>query len=138
VIQDRCTIASNQRARTIEALETAFKFGQGCIQVYGTDSEPITEFIHGLRSPETGESFRPASPAMFSFNSPIGACPTCRGFGRVIEIDEDLVIPDHSLSIDDGAIRAFQGEVYRESLRDLQRAAQKHKIRTHIPLVEAQ
>jgi excinuclease ABC subunit A len=133
VIQDRCTIASNQRARTIEALETAFKFGQGCIQVYGTDSEPITEFIHGLRSPETGESFRPASPAMFSFNSPIGACPTCRGFGRVIEIDEDLVIPDHSLSIDDGAIRAFQGEVYRESLRDLQRATQKHKIRTHIP-----
>ena len=57
----------------------------------------------------------------------------CRGFGRVIEIDYRLVIPDRSKSIDEGAIRAFQGEVYSESLRDLQRAAKKHKIRTNIP-----
>ena len=134
VIQDRITSLNNKAgARSLEALQTAFNFGQGRIQIYDTEGELIKEFIHGLQSPVTGDTFRPAAPAMFSFNSPIGACEECRGFGRVIEIDYRLVIPDHSKSIDDGAIRAFQGEVYSESLRDLQRAAKKHKVRTNIP-----
>jgi len=93
----------------------------------------LAEFTHGLISPVSGQTFRPAAPPLFSFNSPLGACSECRGFGRVIEIDDHLVIPDHSRSIDGGAIRAFQGEVYSESLRDLQRAAKKHKVRTNIP-----
>ena len=134
VIQDRIAILNNKaRSRAIEALQTAFHFGQGQIELFNDQLKSISGYIQGLRSPETGQSFRPASPALFSFNSPIGACAECRGFGRIIEIDERLVIPDHSLSIDDGAIRAFQGEVYSESLRDLQRAARKHKIRTNIP-----
>jgi len=134
VIQDRIAILNNKaRSRAIEALQTAFHFGQGQIELFNDQLKSISGYIQGLRSPETGQTFRPAAPALFSFNSPIGACPECRGFGRIIEIDERLVIPDHSLSIDDGAIRAFQGEVYSESLRDLQRAARKHKIRTNIP-----
>ncbi|MEM8868445.1 MAG: excinuclease ABC subunit UvrA, partial [Verrucomicrobiota bacterium] len=136
VIQDRLAIRNDKRARAIEALQTAFQFGQGRIQILDTDCRPLTEFVHGLKSPKTGQTFRPAIPALFSFNSPIGACESCRGFGRVIEIDYKLVIPDHSMSIDEGAIRAFQGEVYSESLRDLQRAAKKHKIRTHIPFAQ--
>ena len=133
VIQDRVTIEKSKRSRTLEALQTAFNFGQGRILVYDTEGKLFKEFVHGLQSHETGDTFRPAAPPMFSFNSPIGACEECRGFGRVIEIDYRLVIPDHSKSIDEGAIRAFQGEVYSESLRDLQRAAKKHKIRTNIP-----
>jgi excinuclease ABC subunit A len=133
VVQDRIKIESKNRSRAIEALQHAFNFGKGQIEILATDCQTIAEFTHGLSSPETGQTFRPAIPALFSFNSPIGACSMCRGFGRVIEIDCSLVIPDHSLSIDDGAIRAFQGAVYSESLRDLQRAAKKHKIRTHIP-----
>ena len=136
VVQDRIAILNNKaRSRAIEALQTAFHFGQGQIELFDDQLKSISGYIHGLRSPETGQSFRPASPALFSFNSPIGACAECRGFGRIIEIDERLVIPDHSLSIDDGAIRAFQGEVYSESLRDLQRAARKHKIRTNIECI---
>ncbi|MGJ8640769.1 MAG: excinuclease ABC subunit UvrA [Opitutaceae bacterium] len=133
VIQDRVTVSDKQRTRFIEAAQQAFNFGKGRIQIFDTQQNQIEEFTHGLSSPKTGQTFRPASPALFSFNSPIGACSECRGFGRVIEIDDRLVIPDHSKSIDDGAIRAFQGEVYSESLRDLQRAAKKYKIRTHIP-----
>ncbi len=134
VIQDRITSLNDKaRSRAIEALQTAFNFGQGRTDIFNSDGAPLIHFTHGLRSPKTGQTFRPASPPMFSFNSPIGACSECRGFGRVIEIDDRLVIPDHSLSIDEGAIRAFQGDVYSESLRDLQRAAKKHKIRTHIP-----
>ncbi|MBT62400.1 MAG: excinuclease ABC subunit A [Puniceicoccaceae bacterium] len=134
VIQDRITkLNAGARSRAMEALQTAFAFGQGQIDIFDADGKALAHFKHGLRSPVSGQSFRPASPALFSFNSPLGACAECRGFGRVIEIDYKLVIPDHSLSIDEGAIRAFQGEVYSESLRDLQRAAKKHKIRTHIP-----
>ncbi|MGJ8654197.1 MAG: excinuclease ABC subunit UvrA [Opitutaceae bacterium] len=134
VIQDRVTITNDKvRSRFIEAAQQAFKFGKGHIQILDAQCKPVAEFTHGLSSPETGQTFRPAIPALFSFNSPIGACSECRGFGRVIEIDDNLVIPDHSKSIDDGAIRAFQGQVYSESLRDLQRAAKKHNVRTHIP-----
>ncbi|MDP4610868.1 MAG: excinuclease ABC subunit UvrA [Opitutales bacterium] len=134
VVQDRIArLGDKARSRSLEALQTAFQFGHGHIHILDTDAKPVTEFIHGLTSPETGQTFRPAAPSLFSFNSPIGACAECRGFGRVIEIDYNLVIPDRSKSLDDGAIRAFQGEVYSESLRDLQRAAKKHKVRTHIP-----
>jgi len=134
VVQDRITsLNDKQRSRFIEAAQPAFTFGKGRIEIFNAELKSLAGFTHGLSSPVTGQTFRPAAPALFSFNSPIGACSECRGFGRVIEIDERLVIPDQSLSLDKGAIRAFQGEVYSESLRDLQRAAKKYKIRTHIP-----
>jgi excinuclease ABC subunit A len=134
VIQDRITSVNDKsRTRFIEAAQQAFTFGKGRIQICDTDCQPVADFTHGLSSPETGQTFRPAIPALFSFNSPIGACSECRGFGRIIEIDNRLVIPDHSKSIDEGAIRPFLGEVYSESLRDLQYAAKKHKVRTDIP-----
>jgi excinuclease ABC subunit A len=134
VIQDRITTLNDKaRSRFIEAAQQAFIFGKGRIQILNSEMQAIARFTQGLSSPISGQNFRPAAPALFSFNSPLGACSECRGFGRVIEIDYNLVIPNHSLSIDEGAIRAFQGEVYSESLRDLQRAAKKHKIRTNIP-----
>jgi excinuclease ABC subunit A len=134
IIQDRITkINSSSRARAIDGLDQAFHYGNGHITILDAKLKIISAFTRGLNSPISGKAFRPASPSLFSFNSPIGACPECRGFGRIIEINDQLVIPDTSLSIDGGAIRAFQGDVYSESLRDLQRASKRHKIRTHIP-----
>ncbi len=134
VIQDRITNLDHKtRSRFIEAAQAALTYGKGHIHILDTDANSLAEFTHGLHSPETGITFRPATAPLFSFNSPIGACEKCKGFGRVIEIDYNLVTPDKSLSIDDGAIRAFQGAVYSESLRDLQRAAKKYKIRTDVP-----
>ena len=133
ILQDRiASLNEKSRSRFIEAAQQAFHFGKGRIQILDTNIKPVADFTHGLSSPITGQTFRAAVPALFSFNSPLGACSECRGFGRVIEIDDRLVIPDHRLSVDEGAIRAFQGEVYSESLRDLQRAAKKHKVRTNI------
>ena len=133
IVQDRiASMNEKSRSRFIEAAQQAFHFGKGRIQIIDTNIKPVADFTHGLSSPITGQSFRSAAPALFSFNSPLGACSECRGFGRVIEIDDRLVIPDHSLSVDEGAIRPLQGEVYSESLRDLQRAAEKHKVRTNI------
>ncbi|MEC8614724.1 MAG: excinuclease ABC subunit A, partial [Verrucomicrobiota bacterium] len=134
VVQDRIlSMDENSRSRFIEAAQQAFHFGKGCIQILDKNTKQIADFTQSLSSPITGQTFRAAAPPQFSFNSPLGACPECRGFGRVIEIDDRLVVPDHSLSVDEGAIRAFQGEVYSESLSDLQRAAKKYKIRTNIP-----
>ena len=133
VIQDRIALQAENRSRTIEALENAFTLGKGQIKILEPKGKSIQAFTQGLRSSVDGKTYRKATPAAFSFNSPIGACPHCRGFGRIIEIDPRLVIPDHTLSIEQGAIRAFQGQVYSECLRDLRRAAKRHKIRTDVP-----
>ncbi|MFP4259506.1 MAG: excinuclease ABC subunit UvrA, partial [Opitutales bacterium] len=135
-IQDRIKVDKGSRPRFIEAAQQALHFGGGRVHLFDPEGSPLAAYSEGLNSARTGQVFRPAIPALFSFNSPIGACPTCRGFGRIIEIDDRLVIPDHSRSIDDGAIRPFQGEVYSASLRDLQRAARRHGIRTNVPYAE--
>ncbi|HEU5078600.1 MAG TPA: excinuclease ABC subunit UvrA [Opitutaceae bacterium] len=134
VAQDRLTISAENRGRFLEAVEAALHFGHG--QVYLFESATFSEIGHfskGLHSPKTGRTFRAASPALFSFNSPLGACPKCRGFGRVIDIDYRLAIPDHSMSIDEGALKCWEGEVYSESKKDLLVFAKKKKIPTNVP-----
>ncbi len=74
------------------------------------------------------------TPGLFSFNSPIGACPTCRGFGRTLGIDIGKAIPDESLSINLGLVRPFQSSSHGESQLDLERAARKRGIDIHKPL----
>ena len=134
VAQDRFDLAPAQKARFIEAVETAFHFGHGQVRIFSAD--PLAELGHfsrGLHSPSTGRTFRAASPPLFSFNSPLGACPKCRGFGRVIDIDYRLTIPDQSLSIDDGAIKCWESEIYGESKKDLLVFTKKKKIPTNVP-----
>ncbi|OAM89297.1 ATP-binding cassette domain-containing protein [Termitidicoccus mucosus] len=153
VAQDRIEITDASRARFIEAAEAALHFGHGRLHLFASapaatgaaaalqPSVPSSvqsfllhaSFSTGLHSPATGRTFRPATPALFSFNSPLGACPRCRGFGRIIEIDYRLAIPDASLSIEQGAIKAFEGQVYSMSRDDLIRAAHRHKIPTGVP-----
>ncbi len=132
VIQDRIKLSAAQRSRFLESTRTALHFGGGNLYLLDEYGQEIAHYSEGLRSPKTGRVFRPATPNLFSFNSPLGACSTCRGFGRVIEVDPRLVIPDESLSIADGVIRAFQGAIYSESQRDLIRACKQHKIPTHL------
>ncbi len=147
VVQDRVEIAAASRSRFIEAAETALHFGHGQLRLFAAQDAAApaasgagetryvahSTFSKGLHSPKTNRTFRPATPALFSFNSPLGACPSCRGFGRVIEIDYRLAIPDQTLSIEGGAIKPFEGQVYSMSREDLIRAARRHKIPTDIP-----
>jgi excinuclease ABC subunit A len=136
VVQDRIRLELRNKDRFLEAAETALEFGQGQISLLNADCDFLQKFSNGLHSPETGRKFRPAIPALFSFNSPIGACPECRGFGRVIEIDYRLAIPDTNASISDGLIRPFEGQIYGESKHDLERACKRLKISTRIPFSE--
>jgi excinuclease ABC subunit A len=147
VVQDRVTLSPENQNRFLEAAETALHFGQGEVRLFAAAESPLARggaerreayaeighFSRGLHSPKTGRTFRAATPALFSFNSPLGACPHCRGFGRVIDIDYRLAIPDHSLSIDAGALKPWEGEIYGESKKDLCVFARKRKIPTDVP-----
>jgi excinuclease ABC subunit A len=134
VIQDRLALVADNKSRFLEATESALHFGKGEIHLFSADKlAPAGHYSRGLHSPKTGRTFRPASPGLFSFNSPLGACPKCRGFGRVIDIDYRLTIPDHSLSIEDGAIKAWEGEIYGESKKDLIQFAKKVGLPTKVP-----
>ena len=136
VVQDRIALQPENMARFLEATQAALHFGQGALWLLDETGCELGRFSEGLHSPKTGRKFRPAQPSMFSFNSPMGACPKCRGFGRVIELDERLVLPDANLTIAGGVVRPFQGEVYGESQRDMLRACAKNKIPVNTPWKE--
>lgn len=144
VAQDRLTLKPEIKNRFIEATETCFQFGSNHVHYFeeSTRNDKSRTFKHvghfskGLHSPKTGRTFRASSPSLFSFNSPLGACPKCRGFGRIIELDLRLAIPDQSLSIDDGALKCWEGEVYSSSKEDLKVFTKRKKIPTNIPFAE--
>jgi len=141
VVQDRITIIPANKSRFLEAVETAMHFGQGqvCLFEYQGPRSKVPKYplaghySRGLHSPKTGRTFRSATPALFSFNSPLGACPRCRGFGRVIDIDYRLALPDQSLSINDGVIKCWESEIYGESKKDLLVFTKKRNIPTNLP-----
>ncbi|MDR1497944.1 MAG: excinuclease ABC subunit UvrA [Puniceicoccales bacterium] len=132
VLQDRVALAPENKARFIEAATAAFRLGQGRLAIFNEKNGAGVKleaqvFCENLTD-STGRRFRPAAPALFSFNSPIGACPVCRGFGRVIGLDWAKIIPDETKSIAEGAIAPFQGKIYGESQRDLERCAKKQGL----------
>ena len=137
VVQDRLAVVAENKSRFLEATESALHFGKGEIHLFKADDlAPAGHYSRGLHSPKTGRTFRAATPGLFSFNSPLGACPKCRGFGRIIDIDYRLTIPDHSLSIEDGAIKVWEGEIYGESKKDLIQFAKKVGLPTNVPFAK--
>ncbi|RYD46698.1 MAG: hypothetical protein EOP85_06920 [Verrucomicrobiaceae bacterium] len=91
-------------------------------------------FSTSWTNPRTGFTLRPPTAALFSFNSPLGACPKCRGFGRIIGIDLEKAIPDKTLSIAQGAIKPFQGERGDECQRDLVKACRERGVDVKCPV----
>ncbi|MEY4445542.1 MAG: hypothetical protein RL444_655 [Verrucomicrobiota bacterium] len=133
VIQDRVTIAADQASRFHEAALAAFRLGGARLRLLDDQGNELSRYSEALESPVDGRKFRPASPALFSFNSPVGACPECRGFGRVIGLDWNKIIPNPALTLAEGAIAPFQGTVYGESQKDLARACRKAGIPMDVP-----
>ena len=105
VVVDRLVIRYDEdfKRRLADSVETALELGEGLmIVVYGDGHEK--KFSEDFACPDCGINFEEISPRMFSFNSPHGACPECNGLGSKLEIDTDLVVPDRSLSLNEGAI----------------------------------
>jgi len=137
VVQDRLRAGSAERARVVEALEAALRVGQGRVNVHalGDDGAVVAtwKYSSDLHCADDDLHYADPTPSLFSFNSPLGACETCRGFGRVIGIDFGLVIPDPSKSLAEGAIKPWQTESYKESQSDLALHAKKHGVAMDIP-----
>jgi len=131
ILQDRVTVNSANIARLLEAFEAAFVLGKGHASIHG--GETSRTFSTGWTNPATGFTLRPPTPSLFSFNNPLGACPKCRGFGRVIDIDLDKAVPDTSLTIAQGAVKPFQGERGEECQRDLMRCCRERDVDTDVP-----
>ena len=133
VVQDRFRWSSVEPARAGDAIEAALKVGQGRLDVYPVDAAVPWRFSSGLHCAHCDITYKEPSPSTFSFNSPIGACETCRGFGRSIGVDFGLVIPDTALSLRQGAIKPWQTESYKECQDDLVKFARKRAIPLDTP-----
>ena len=155
VVQDRLRMSSADRARVTEAIEAALRVGNGHVAIYpveersgrGSFSSGVTPATQALASTETSRRpeavwkfstalhcpdcdihYREPSQSTFSFNSPVGACDTCRGFGRVIGVDYGLVIPDESKTLGGGAVKPWQTQSFKECQDDLVKYAKKRGI----------
>jgi excinuclease ABC subunit A len=131
VIQDRLRLEGVERSRLIEALEAALRAGHGRVSVHALEvggPERALRYSSDLHCAECDLHYQDATQGLFSFNSPLGACDTCRGFGRVIGIDYGLVVPDVGKSLAGGAIRPWQTPSYQECQDDLLRFARKRGI----------
>lgn len=135
VIADRFRFSKAEKSRVIEALENAFKFGRGELAVVAQtdEKEIIRHFSNRLSCADCGIDYQKPTDATFSFNSPLGACETCRGFGRVIGVDYSLVIPDESLTLEGGAIKPWNTKTNEECLKDMKRYAKRDGIRLNVP-----
>ena len=123
-------------SRLTDSIETAFYEGKGvCIlKVFGSDETQTLYFSKSFEA--DGMQFETPTVHTFSFNSPLGACPACEGFGRVIGIDEDLVVPNKTLSIYEDAVACWRGEVMGEFKRRLMHSADKFGFPVHKPYYE--
>lgn len=110
-------------ARLTDSAETAFYEGDGICRLFFVDSQEKIDF--STRFEADGVAFEQPTANLFSFNSPLGACPTCEGFGSVIGIDERLVIPNSSLSVYDGCVQCWHGEKMGNWLKEFCRRAKK-------------
>ncbi len=137
VIQDRVRLTQRHRDRIVEGLEAALEHGRGHVNVYRLDAARNPDrrwrFSADLHCPDCDIDYRDPVPNLFSFNSPLGACPTCRGFGRTMGIDYGLVIPDESKTLAGGAIKPWQTQSYRECQDDLIRFARRRGIPMETP-----
>ena len=103
IVVDRLEVNSENENRLKQSLEVAFKFGKGTLSVQNFDTGEVKFFSKSLMCPTTGIAYEEPEPNFFSFNSPYGACQTCRGLGTVLEIDIKKIIPDDTLSVKKGA-----------------------------------
>ena len=133
---DRLSVADEPawRNRLGDSAETAFFEGNGtCVVHFYPDGGSAQRYEFSKRFEADGMRFEEPNDLMFSFNNPLGACPTCEGFGKVIGIDENLVVPDKSLSVYQGAVVCWKGEVMGVWLRDFIFNSESYNFPIHRP-----
>ena len=135
VVVDRVGLQADRRARLVDSLEQAMRFGQGLVSVH-LPAGTVLKFSPHLHCPDCDITYRDPVPNLFSFNSPLGACETCQGFGRTIDIDLDLIIPDPRKSVQEGAIKPWSTQATRYERRMLLEFCTKQDIPINVPFAQ--
>jgi excinuclease ABC subunit A len=137
VLVDRVSAHGDARSRLAGSLELAFTEGGGQARVR-VPGGPELRFSEGFDCARCGTAFEEPQPRLFSFNNPYGACPTCHGFGNLIEVDRALVIPDERRSLAEGAIAPWNKPHYRPLMAELKRFARRRGVPMDVPWVDLQ
>ncbi len=132
VVVDRLKIDGDLQSRMTDSIETSYREGGGAAFAIVLPDQRLV-FSERFECRTCGIPYETPQPRLFSFNNPFGACPTCHGFGNIIELDMDLVVPDETKSIAQGAIEPWSKPHYRAQLAELKRAARKEEIRLDVP-----
>jgi len=135
ILIDRLTVSDDKtlKSRLADSAETAFFEGHGSCYIRIYTPEKIIFKEYSKKFEADGIIFEEPSDMMFSFNNPVGACPQCEGFGKVIGIDENLVVPDKTLSVFQGAVVCWKGEVMGEWLKEFIVKSDKYNFPIHCP-----
>jgi excinuclease ABC subunit A len=135
IVQDRLKLTAANRARFMEACEQAYHFGKGKLAIYrmAPGATAPRFFSNRFHCAQCDLEYREPSPGLFSFNNPVGACPTCRGFGRTITIDYDRAIPDRTKTLAEGAVKPWQTGHGLESQADLLTFCKTRKVPVNVP-----
>ena len=138
VLVDRLAVHPESRARLVDSIEICYREGQGeallefVADDAGNPAERLT-FNERFECKNDGTLYQEPEPRLFSFNNPYGACPRCQGFGNTIDFDLDLVVPDQSKSLDDGAIEPWTKPRYRVLFQEAKKWARGRGIPTNVP-----
>ena len=134
VIVDRLKVDDQVRVRLTDSIETAYTEGGGA--AFAIEGEALVHrFSERFECRTCNVQYEVPQPRLFSFNNPFGACPICHGFGNIIELDMDLVVPDPAKSIQQNAIEPWSKPHYRSQLVELKRVAKK-RVRLDVPWID--
>jgi excinuclease ABC subunit A len=136
VVLDRTLVAAGQRQRLVDSIEAALRFGDGRMEAHAEGAAEPLRFSRALHCARCDITYSDASPGLFSFNNPYGACPSCKGFGRTMDIDPDLVVPDARRTVREGCIKPLQTPSFKESQDDLLRFLKRRGISADVPWKE--
>ena len=135
VVVDRIKTAPEAQTRITDSIETAYAEGGGAawaLQLVDVGDSVWHLFSERFECRTCSIPYEDPQPRLFSFNNPFGACPTCHGFGNIIELDLELVVPDQAKSINQGAIEPWTKPHYRSQLAELKRAAKTRGVRMDV------
>ncbi len=139
LLVDRLVVSADGRARIVDAVESSYReSGEVIFETAPRDGEPAKRlrFSQRFECKHCDLRYEEPEPRLFSFNNPYGACPRCQGFGNTIDFDLNLVIPDHSKTLNDGAIEPWTKPKYRPLFTELKRFARQAKIPLDVPWAE--
>ncbi|MES2648350.1 MAG: excinuclease ABC subunit UvrA [Bacteroidota bacterium] len=136
LVTDRLAVTEDMKVRLSQSVQKTLQQGKGLMQVLNNDSNTVSQYSKSLMCDDTGISYDEPSPNTFSFNSPYGACPTCKGLGTVYQINMEAVIPDPAYSIVEGGIVPLGEKRDAWIFKQVESIARRNKINLNKPISE--